>query len=587
MQKWIQSFFRAKTIPGYFINKSIKVPCDLSINSKQISLSGKFMNSIINISECDDFCKEVIESSPEKLMISWTFQDEVMRFLFENPNDFKDIAKVLNWSEAYVEEPKIKQEISKLYESSEEILFYSLGDLSLNHDLIYKNIFLLIVKSSEYLFSLDLMDYGQLILRIYLTPSFSYMLYPHLRKLDWTQTDSSETKLFSFKTYEETADLHHILDLAILTISHIQNNNKDLTSEDLNWLNQELSDQEDISQSEIENLDKPNPASPSPSPSSSPIPDITDSSISTTGLNTFITSKNLLTIYSNSTQSITSQSNLSFTSTGDFIPSHLLPSSSKLLICNKIEPNSIFTFDFSRNKIVSGHRLPCKHQIKELSFPGLEESSDFLALSQNSMYRVDPRAVNFIVQDYSYATDPEFTCFASNFNENLCAGCESGEIKLYSKVGQKAKTRFPGLGNPIKSIKVSEDSQWILATTSQALILLPTVAFGVNGFLASITKKPRKARKLVLAPNDLKRFAIGKVEFSPARFGKKGKEEDLILTTTGRFVVVWDFKLAKKGKVDRYKVVERGEEVMKGEFIPGSQSAVVTFNGAVEIVRNF
>ena len=104
---------------------------------------------------------------------------------------------------------------------------------------------------------------------------------------------------------------------------------------------------------------------------------------------------------------------------------------------------------------------------------------------------------------------------------------------------------------------MSEDSQWILATTSQALILLPTVAFGVNGFLASITKKPRKARKLVLAPNDMKKFGIGKVEFSPARFGKKGKEEDLILTTTGRFVVVWDFKLAKKGKVDRYKVLEK------------------------------
>ena len=586
MQKWIQSFFRATTIHGYFIHKSVKIPCDLSFNSKQISVSGKFMNSIFNISECQDFTKEVIESNPVKLMISWTFQDEVLRFMFENTNDFKDIAKVLNWAEAYVEEPKIKQEISKVYESSEEILYYSLGDLSYNNDLIYKNIFLLIVKSSEYLFSLDLMDYGQIILRIYLTPSFSYMLYPHLKKLDWTQTDNSETKLFSFKIYEDISDLSKILDLSILKLSHMLNNNKDLTSEDLNWLKQELSDQEDLIQSESETED--NLILPSTSPSSSsPIPDITDSSISTTGLATFIASKNMLTIYSNSTQSITSQSSLSFASSSEFVPNHLLPSSSKLLICNKTDPNSIFTFDFTRNKIVSGHPLPCKHPIKELSFPGTEESADFLALSQNSLYRLDPRTVNFIVQNYSYTTDPDFTCFASTSNENLCAGCESGEIKLYSKVGQKAKTRFPGLGNPIKSIKVSEDSQWILATTSQALILLPTVAFGVNGFLASITKKPRKARKLVLAPNDMKKFGIGKVEFSPARFGKKGKEEDLILTTTGRFVVVWDFKLAKKGKVDRYKVLEKSQDVVKGEFIPGSQSAVVTFNGAIEIVRNF
>jgi hypothetical protein len=39
----------------------------------------------------------------------------------------------------------------------------------------------------------------------------------------------------------------------------------------------------------------------------------------------------------------------------------------------------------------------------------------------------------------------------------LAIASDNGEIRLYKKVGQDAKTLYPGLGDPIISIEVSRD----------------------------------------------------------------------------------------------------------------------------------
>ena len=48
---------------------------------------------------------------------------------------------------------------------------------------------------------------------------------------------------------------------------------------------------------------------------------------------------------------------------------------------------------------------------------------------------------------------------------SLALGSFDGKIRLYKEVGQDAKTLLPGLGDPIKSVEVSRDGLWVLATT--------------------------------------------------------------------------------------------------------------------------
>jgi hypothetical protein len=53
-------------------------------------------------------------------------------------------------------------------------------------------------------------------------------------------------------------------------------------------------------------------------------------------------------------------------------------------------------------------------------------------------------------------------------------GNDKGEIRLYKDVGSNAKNLIPGFGEPIKSIDISLDKKWVLATCTTYLVVIPT-----------------------------------------------------------------------------------------------------------------
>ena len=66
--------------------------------------------------------------------------------------------------------------------------------------------------------------------------------------------------------------------------------------------------------------------------------------------------------------------------------------------------------------------------------------------------------------------------------------------------------------------------------------------------------------KLRLKPADVAR--VGKVSFTPARFNTRHVShsagiERTIVTSTGNFVVTWNFRHVKKGKLQEYQVQRR------------------------------
>jgi len=194
----------------------------------------------------------------------------------------------------------------------------------------------------------------------------------------------------------------------------------------------------------------------------------------------------------------------------------------------------------------------------------------FVAIGQKGMFTMDPRTGEneIAVQEKLYKTDPKFNTVATSLAGGLVIGSLNGEIRLYKQVGQNAKTLLPGLGDAIIGLDVTLDGRWVLATCDTYLLLIPTSCKGdKTGFEVPMGKEKPKPIKLSLRPQDMSKYGITQVQFTPAKFnnGEKANER-VIVVGTGDWVVVWDFKRVIRGHLNDYKLKRLGENIVSNEF---------------------
>jgi len=166
---------------------------------------------------------------------------------------------------------------------------------------------------------------------------------------------------------------------------------------------------------------------------------------------------------------------------------------------------------------------------------------------------------------------------ATTGSGKIATGDMNGEIRMFANCEKRAKTLLPGLGDPVVSIDVTEDSRWILATTAGYLLLIPTaLEDGRTGFDVSMGQKKPVPIKLQLDPRDLVKYNIAKVQFTAAHFNTGEKvTEQWIVTSTGPFVITWNFKSVKAGLVRDYKIKKYDSVVVADDFRFGADNEVV------------
>lgn len=212
----------------------------------------------------------------------------------------------------------------------------------------------------------------------------------------------------------------------------------------------------------------------------------------------------------------------------------------------------------------------------------------FLGLSHNALYRIDPRLSGNKIVDSDlkqYTSKNAFSAAATTEKGYIAVASDKGDIRMFDRLGVRAKTQIPALGEPIIGLDVSADGHWVLATCRTYLLLIDALQHtgkneGKLGFERSFAKDSKpQPRRLGLAPSHVAQFQYetkAPLAFTPARFntGLDDKETSII-TATGPFIVTWNMKKLLRGNKDPYTIKRYEEEVKADDFKYGSDKNVI------------
>lgn len=102
-------------------------------------------------------------------------------------------------------------------------------------------------------------------------------------------------------------------------------------------------------------------------------------------------------------------------------------------------------------------------------------SRTLLGIETQGVHQIDPRVgANSLVDSKIYKGNVLFNTLCPTFNNGFVIGSANGDIRMYKQMGQNAKSLLPGLGESIKSLDISQDEKWLLATCQTFLLVLPT-----------------------------------------------------------------------------------------------------------------
>jgi len=256
-----------------------------------------------------------------------------------------------------------------------------------------------------------------------------------------------------------------------------------------------------------------------------------------------------------------------------FVPENLMlhDQDNSLLMLNKdaydSDENKIYKMDLNVGKVVEEYNTDLEY-IKGLcptsKYAQLTGEKTFLGYRENSLFILDPRLSkqNYMDVAYKYTTNPKFTCMATTGNGNIVVGNETGKISLYNRIGVKATTVLPGIGDKIIAIDVTNDGRYLVATTKTYLLFVD-----VKEMFEFSSKKRVKPvpRKLQLSPQDVVNMKE-EISFTPARFDVGEGLERSIITSTGPYMITWNLRRLKLNHDDSYRIRHCNDTIISENF---------------------
>ena len=251
--------------------------------------------------------------------------------------------------------------------------------------------------------------------------------------------------------------------------------------------------------------------------------------------------------------------------------------------------NALYNLDLETGKVVDEWKMNeginVNNFLPDAKFAQMTPNQTFVGTSHNAVFRIDPRLSGnekMVDSQYKqYASKNDFSAATTTSNGKLAIASNKGDIRLFDSIGKNAKTQLPALGDPIIGIDVTSDGRWIVATCKTYLLLIDTLIGqgryeGTLGFDRSFPADAKPIpRKLTLKPEHVA-YMDDEINFTSARFNQgENAQETNIVTSTGPYVVTFNFKRIKQGKLDAYKIQRYDDKIVADQFKFGGDRKIV------------
>ncbi|EJD53620.1 VID27-domain-containing protein [Auricularia subglabra TFB-10046 SS5] len=261
---------------------------------------------------------------------------------------------------------------------------------------------------------------------------------------------------------------------------------------------------------------------------------------------------------------------------------------SSMILMKADDPHSLYRMDLERGEVVEEWKVHDDVQVREIApdskFAQTTGEQTIVGTSHNALFRIDPRVSGNKLVDgefKQYATKNDFSSVATTASGRLAVGSEKGDLRLFDTIGKNAKTAMPQMGDPIIGVDVTADGRWVVATCKTYLLLIDTLIGegrykGSLGFDRSFPADAKPfPRRLQLKPEHVA-YMGSQVNFSPARFNTSpNSTETSIVTSSGRFVIAWNFAKVKGGKLDAYEIKQYQDTVVQDQFRFGDDKNII------------
>ncbi|KAJ7682744.1 VID27 cytoplasmic protein-domain-containing protein [Mycena polygramma] len=274
----------------------------------------------------------------------------------------------------------------------------------------------------------------------------------------------------------------------------------------------------------------------------------------------------------------------------EFRPSKVMlhDQDTKMILKNPGDPHSLYSMDLERGKIVEEWKvhddITVDHIAPENKFAPTTHEQTLVGASHNALFRIDPRVSGTKMvesQFKQYVSKNKFSGVATTKDGKLAVSSEKGDIRLFDSIGKIAKTALPPFGDPIIGIDVTADGRYVVATTKTYLLLIDTLIgegryAGSLGFDRSFPAAAKPIPRRLQLRTEHVAYMNHDISFSPARFNQSETDaENAIVTSTGQFVIAWDFNKVKKGLLDKYEIKKYEDLVVQDNFRFGDDKEII------------
>ena len=261
----------------------------------------------------------------------------------------------------------------------------------------------------------------------------------------------------------------------------------------------------------------------------------------------------------------------------------LYKSEKNMLLLDENNPYVLYQYDLPKEKIVSEWKTDNTIISDICSLKKNGQTTDeplIYGVNPKSVFTLDERVnnKNNIADIKTYAHKNNANKIMSTNNGQFVTGSTKGELRLYDKMGIKAKNLFSFYGDPIRYIDISSDDQYLLLTCDKYLLLV-NAGNNIgekNAFLKTIKTIERKTPlRLQIKTTDIARYGLNDANYTAAKFNINKNGENNIITSLGEYIIIWNYNDIRKGKISNYKIKKVNDLVIDNYFKVGRGNKII------------